>query len=67
MVADDTNLSCEGLTSREIEAKLYADLESVDRWLTVNKLTLNNSKAEFIYFNRSRYLLTNFEDNLEIT
>ena len=48
LFADDTNLSCDGLTSREIEAKLSTDLVSVDKWLSANKLTLNNSKTEFI-------------------
>ena len=34
LFADDTNLSCDGLTSREIEAKLKTDLVSVDKWLS---------------------------------
>ena len=48
LLADDTNLSCDGLTSREIEAKLNTDLVSVDKWLSANKLTLNNDKTECI-------------------
>ena len=35
------------------------------RWLSANKLTLNNSKTEFMIIG-SRYRLANLEDNLEI-
>ena len=38
LFADDT----------KIEAKLNTDLVSVDKWLSANKLTLNNSKTEFM-------------------
>ena len=65
LFADDTNLSYDGLTSREIEAKLNTDLVSVDKWLSANKLTLNNGKTEFMIIG-SRYRLANLEDNLEI-
>ena len=54
LFAPDTNLSCNGLTSREIEAKLNADLKSTDGWLSANKLTSNNSKTEFMIIG-SRY------------
>ena len=65
LFADDTNLSCDVLTSRETEAKLNTDLVSVDKWLSANKLTLNNSKTEFMIIG-SRYRLANLEDSLEI-
>ncbi|CAB4038842.1 Hypothetical predicted protein [Paramuricea clavata] len=40
MFADDTNLTCVGQTSSEIETKLNEELENVHRWLTANKFTL---------------------------
>ena len=48
LFADDTNLSCAGLDVNEIEAKLKRDLENVHSWLRCNKLTLNDSKTEFM-------------------
>ena len=62
LFADDTNFSCDGLTSRE---KPNTDLVSIDKWLSANKLTLKNSKTEFMIIG-SRYRLDNLEDNLEI-
>ena len=66
LFADDTSQSCEGLNSRETFAKLKEDLESVDKWFTANKLTLKNSKTEFMIIG-FRYRLANLEDSLEIT
>jgi hypothetical protein len=44
MFADDTNLSCQGKSSTEIENKINTDLENVHKWLIANKLTLNQEK-----------------------
>ena len=46
MFADDTNLSCQGKSSTEIENKINTDLENVHKWLIANKLTLNQEKTE---------------------
>ncbi|CAB4024504.1 Hypothetical predicted protein [Paramuricea clavata] len=55
MFADDTNLTCVGQSSSEIETKLNVELENVHRWLTANKLTLNDDKTEFMLIgSRSR-------------
>ncbi|CAB3996168.1 Hypothetical predicted protein [Paramuricea clavata] len=64
LFADDTNLSCAGLDANEIETKLKRDLENVHTWLRCNKLTLNDSKTEFMIIG-SRHHLTKFEDNPE--
>ena len=48
MFADDTNLTCTGKNSNEIEIKLNEEPENVHRWLTTNKLTLNDEKTEFM-------------------
>ena len=55
MFADDTNLTCIGQNSNEIEIKFNEELENVHRWLTANKLTLNDEKTEFMLIgSRSR-------------
>ena len=50
MFAGDTNLTCIGQNSNEIEIKLNEELENVHRWPTANKLTLNDKKTEFMLF-----------------
>jgi hypothetical protein len=40
MFADDTNLSCKGQSSADIECKLNCDLDNIQKWLISNKLTL---------------------------
>ena len=48
MYADDTNLSVVGNNVLDIEQNLNQDLENVNEWLIANKLTLNQSKTEFM-------------------
>ena len=66
LFADDTNLSCAGLDANEIETKLKRDLDNVHSWLRCNKLTLNDSKTEFMIIG-SRHHLTKFEDIPDIS
>jgi hypothetical protein len=48
MFADDTNLSCKGQLSADIEYKLNFDLDNIQKWLISNKLTLNLTKTEYM-------------------
>ena len=48
MFADDTNLSCKGQTSADVEYKLNNDLKNIRKWLISNKLTLNRKKTEYM-------------------
>ena len=48
MFANDTNLTCIGQNSNEIEIKLNKELEYVHRRLTGSKLSLNDEKTEFM-------------------
>ncbi len=48
MFADDTNLSCKGQTSADVEYKLNNDLKNIRKWLISNKLTLNTKKTEYM-------------------
>ena len=66
MFADDTNLSCHGEPPADIESKLNFDLDNVCKWLTANKLTLNEEKTEFMVIG-SRQRLNQFSSNPKIT
>ena len=59
MFADDTSLTCTGRNSKEIEIKPNQELENVHRWLTANKLTLNNEKTEFMLIGSKSCLPSN--------
>ena len=65
MFADDTNLSCHGESPTDIESKLNIDLDNVLKWLTANKLTLNEEKTEFMLIG-SRQKLNQFSSNSSI-
>ena len=60
MYADDTNLSLAGNNVLDIEQNLNQDLENVNEWLIANKLTLNQSKTEFMLIG-SRQRIRTFE------
>ena len=68
MYADDTNLSFAGNNVLDIEQNLNQDLENVNEWLIVTKLTLNQSKTEFMLIG-SRQRIRTFETSpsLEIS
>ena len=65
MFADDTNISCCGGSSVEIEQKLNTDFENVHKWLISNKLTLNVEKTEYMIIG-SRNRLNQIHSNPEI-
>ena len=48
MFADDTNLTYASNNIYDINNKFNEDLASVAEWLSANKLTLNQSKTEFM-------------------
>jgi hypothetical protein len=48
MSADDTNHSCKGQSSADIEYKLNCDLDNIQKWLISNKLTLNREKTDYM-------------------
>ena len=48
MFADDTSLTATGESSVEIEYKSGVEIQNVKTWLDANKLTLNNSKTEYM-------------------
>ena len=47
MFADDTSLSTSAFNIKDVEMNLNEELQMVDEWLTVNKLTLNSTKTTY--------------------
>jgi hypothetical protein len=58
MYADDTNLSFASNNVDDIDYKLNQDLDNVNKWLIANKLTLNQSKTEFMLIGSRQKLNT---------
>ena len=61
MYADDIHLTYADNDISKIELNLNQDLVNVSEWLTVNKLTLNMSKTEFMLIG-SRQRLDTFDN-----
>ena len=50
LFADDTNMFCSGKDIHELETTVNSELARVQEWLTLNQLTLNIKKTNFIIF-----------------
>ena len=66
MYADDTHLTFASNNMKDIELYLNQDLENVNQWLIANKLTLNQSKTEFMLIG-SRQRLCTFQSAPNLT
>lgn len=64
MYADDTNLTYSGHDLNSIQFHLNKDLENVNIWLILNKLTLNMTETEYILMGSRQRLRTLSHDNL---
>ena len=51
--ADDTNLLHISKDYKSLQKKVNYDLFSLHKWLTANKISLNDGKTELIYFRKS--------------
>ena len=45
-------------------SRLNSDLKSLNHWLLANKISLNATKTEFIYFRNKRTPIPNFKVKL---
>ena len=56
MYADDTTIyfNVEDFDTKNLEAEINKELEQVNRWLKVNKLSLNVEKTKIMIFHRKR-------------
>jgi hypothetical protein len=50
LFADDTNLLYADKSLKSLESVVHSELIKVYNWLTVNKLTLNMKKSNYIIF-----------------
>ena len=48
LFADDTNMTTSGETIADVEIAMNSDLDTLKKWLVVNKLSLNVAKTEFM-------------------
>ena len=56
MFADDTSLTVTGESSLEIEYKLGMEIKNVKTWLDANKLSLNETKTEYMLIGSTKRL-----------
>ena len=61
MFADNTNISFSSNTLSDLEHLINFELQSLNRWLIANKLSLNIAKTEFMVIG-SRQRLATFDD-----
>ena len=48
--ADDTNIFCSGNNLKELQGMINGVLAKLAKWFAVNKLTLNQSKTNYMIF-----------------
>ena len=58
MFADDTNTSFSSNNLSDLENLMNFDLQSLNRWLIANKLSLNVAKTEFMVIGSRQRLAT---------
>jgi hypothetical protein len=67
MFADDTNVSFASPTLSELENVLNRELQNLNIWLKVNRLSLNIAKTEFMIIGSRQRLNVNADGNINIT
>ena len=67
MFADDTNVSLASSTLHELENVLNQELQNLNIWLKVNKLSLNIAKTEYMIIGSRQRLNVNVDGNINIT
>ena len=66
LLANDTFLLLSDSTILNLERRVNEQLESIDKWFRINKLSLNYSKTNFMIFNKHPHKTCNYEFNLKI-
>ena len=64
--ADDTNLLNIKKSAKKIQKQINYDLKCLYKWLLANKISLNCSKTELIFFHQPGYPIKNFKFNIKI-
>ena len=55
LFADDTNLFASGTDINALCTKINTELDRLNNWLSINKLSLNLSKTNYMIFCNSKY------------
>ena len=64
--ADDTNLLNINTSPKKIQKQINYDLKCLFEWLLANKISLNRSKTELIFFHKPGHPITNFQFKIKI-
>ena len=64
--ADDTNLLKITSSPKQLQKHINIDLKLLYKWLLANKISLNCSKTEIIFFHKPGYPITNFNFKIKI-
>ena len=64
--ADDTNLLKIRSSPKQLQKHINIDLKLLYKWLLANKISLNCSKTEVIFFHKPGYPISNFNFNIKI-
>ena len=64
--ADDTNLLNIEISPKKMQRKINYDLKTLYQWLLANKITLNSTKTELIFFHKPGKSIKDFTFNIKI-
>ena len=64
--ADDTNLLNLNSSPKRVQKQVNLDLKSLHNWLPANKISLNCTKTELIFFHKPGYLIQDFNSRIKI-
>ena len=65
--ADDTNIFLISKDIKELENKIKLVMCQLEKWLIINKLTLNTKKSSFTIFRSPRLKIENIPDKITFT
>ena len=66
LFADDTFLLLSDSSILNLERQVNEQLESINKWFRMNKLSLNYSETNYMIFNKHPHTTCNYEFNLKI-
>ena len=66
LFADNTFLLLSDSSILNLERRVNAQLENIDKWFRMNKISLNYSKTNYMIFNKHPHKTCNYEFNLKI-
>ena len=64
--ADDTNLLNINTSPKKIQKQINQDLKCLYKWLLANKISLNSTKTELIFFHKPGHPIHNFNFKIKI-